>query len=56
MSAIEVELFTFREFAFEPGDISFGDGETKDVIINSNGKLNKEQSSNKLTVLAIALD
>lgn len=45
MSAIEVELFTFREFAFEPGDISFGDGETKDVIINSNGKLNKVQIS-----------
>jgi hypothetical protein len=43
MSAIAVELYTKTingvVFAFEPGDISIGDGKTKEVIINSGGKL-----------------
>lgn len=45
MASIEVELFTKeingQVFAFEPADISFGDGESKDILINSGGKLTK---------------
>lgn len=45
MAGISVELFTKtingQVFAFEPADISFGDGESKEVLINSGGKITK---------------
>lgn len=43
MVGISVELFmktiNGQIFAFEPADISFSDGQTKDILINSSGKI-----------------
>ena len=36
---IQVSLFQFKGYAFNPDDISFGDSETKDVLINRNGAI-----------------
>lgn len=44
-NTIDVELFQFRGFAFQPGDIQFGDGESLDVLINSGGRQTKFQVS-----------
>jgi len=36
---IQVSLFQFKGYAFNPDDISFGDSETKDILINRNGAI-----------------
>ena len=40
---IPVILFTFRGYAFDSGDISFGEAETRDIQINRNGDINTVQ-------------
>lgn len=39
---IQVSLLKFKGDTFNPDDISFGDSETRDVLINLNGAIQKK--------------
>jgi hypothetical protein len=38
---IPVALFQHEGYAFDPGDVSFGESESKDILINRGGLINK---------------
>jgi hypothetical protein len=50
---IPVALFQFRGKAFDSGDVSFGQAETKDIQINRNGNINKVQIAKESVTFSI---